>query len=364
MELLHTACLVVRGDLKGSSDEEPGTTSVVEKHQLITDATASRPLVSPRAQVEDQDAMQQLADALEASLDTGRTRPRLQPFIAESKERKALLGFKHEVQTSDGLLSVRPIAESWVPASTELLTDAFAEAMGYRPAFRRYLQKEIKGYLHKHLNLVPKVIVLMGLLQQPPSAQAAEEASAAEPDSNSIGESSSSEPTDVSSHASAPGPASDTAVMSAPDFTASDHHSAAAAAASEPAQSSACGALAGSKLPDTELVGCVELSFSATTRTPRLLLNPPRDCAYLCNMAVDPGWRRQGYGIHLLRAAELVAQLAGKQEIYLHLRHKDEPATRLYLKGGYEIVKSDPGFLSVLGLDPKHLLRKVLDPFS
>lgn len=49
---------------------------------------------------------------------------------------------------------------------------------------RRYLQKEIKGYLHKHLNLVPKVIVLMGLLQQPPSAQAAEEASAAEPDSN------------------------------------------------------------------------------------------------------------------------------------------------------------------------------------
>ncbi len=61
----------------------------------------------------------------------------------------------------------------------------------------------------------------------------------------SIGESSSSEPTDVSSHASAPGPASDTAVMSAPDFTASDHHSAAAAAASEPAQSSACGALAG-----------------------------------------------------------------------------------------------------------------------
>ncbi|KAK9862861.1 hypothetical protein WJX84_009094 [Apatococcus fuscideae] len=340
MELLHTACLVVRGDLKGSSDEEPGTTSVVEKHQLITDATASRPLVSPRAQVEDQDAMQQLADALEASLDTGRTRPRLQPFIAESKERKALLGFKHEVQTSDGLLSVRPIAESWVPASTELLTDAFAEAMGYRPAFRRYLQKEIKGYLHKHLNLVPK----QSLTQ--------------------TGESSSSEPTDVSSHASAPGPASDTAVMSAPDFTASDHHSAAAAAASEPAQSSACGALAGSKLPDTELVGCVELSFSATTRTPRLLLNPPRDCAYLCNMAVDPGWRRQGYGIHLLRAAELVAQLAGKQEIYLHLRHKDEPATRLYLKGGYEIVKSDPGFLSVLGLDPKHLLRKVLDPFS
>ncbi len=93
----------------------------------VQDATASRPLVSPRAQVEDQDAMQQLADALEASLDTGRTRPRLQPFIAEvpcapifngwsasfcnvsleahpplglmqSKERKALLGFKHEVR--------------------------------------------------------------------------------------------------------------------------------------------------------------------------------------------------------------------------------------------------------------------------
>ena len=41
-----------------------------------------------------------------------------------------------QVETKDGLLSMRPIAEAWIPAATELLTDAFAEAMGYRPAFR------------------------------------------------------------------------------------------------------------------------------------------------------------------------------------------------------------------------------------
>lgn len=45
-----------------------------------------------------------------------------------------------------------------------------------------------------------------------------------------------------------------------------------------------------------------------------------QDCAYLCNMAVTPDWRRHGYGLHLLSAAEMVAQLAGKQEIYLHVR--------------------------------------------
>ncbi len=37
-------------------------------------------------------------------------------------------------------------------------------------------------------------------------------------------------------------------------------------------------------------------------------------------MAVDPAWRRQGYGQHLLRIAEVAAGIAGKQEIYLHVR--------------------------------------------
>ncbi|KAK9847400.1 hypothetical protein WJX84_006775 [Apatococcus fuscideae] len=216
--------------------------------------------------------------------------PRFKPFIAESEERKALLAFKHEVTTKRGLLSMRPIQEAWIPESTELLTDAFAESMGYRPAFRRYLVKEIKGYLHKHLNLPPKAIVIMGLLQQPADA----------------------------------------------------------AAASSVASSSSAG----------------ELSFSASTRTQQLLLNPPRECAYLCNMAVTPDWRRQGYGMQLLRAAEMVAQLAGKQEIYLHVRHNDAPATGLYERGGYSIVKSDPKFFGWFGIDPKHLLKKDLSPFS
>lgn len=55
----------------------------------------------------------------------------------------------------------------------------------------------------------------------------------------------------------------------------------------------------------------------AATKSDHALM---QDCAYLCNMAVDPEWRRQGYGQHLLHVAELAAGIAGKQEIYLHVR--------------------------------------------
>ena len=42
--------------------------------------------------------------------------------------------------------------------------------------------------------------------------------------------------------------------------------------------------------------------------------------AYLCNMAVAPGFRRRNIGSLILDAAEEVVHLAGYRSVYLHLR--------------------------------------------
>lgn len=68
------------------------------------------------------------------------------------------------------------------------------------------------------------------------------------------------------------------------------------------------------------LAGTLELSFNPATRSTYLTLNPPKTCSYLCNMAVAPEFRRRGYGATLLKAAESFAALAGKDDIYLHVR--------------------------------------------
>ena len=44
-------------------------------------------------------------------------------------------------------------------------------------------------------------------------------------------------------------------------------------------------------------------------------------------MAVDPGHRRQGYGLLLLEAAEEIARLGGQRDLYLHLRSAHLPST-------------------------------------
>lgn len=51
--------------------------------QARTQNPMSRPNVRCRARVEDQEGLQQLADALEASLDAGRRQTRFQPFIPD-----------------------------------------------------------------------------------------------------------------------------------------------------------------------------------------------------------------------------------------------------------------------------------------
>lgn len=48
-----------------------------------------------------------------------------------------------------------------------------------------------------------------------------------------------------------------------------------------------------------------------------------QDCAYLCNMAVDRSFQRRGVAGQLVAAAERLAALAGRPDMYLHLRLRD-----------------------------------------
>ena len=63
---------------------------------------------------------------------------------------------------------------------------------------------------------------------------------------------------------------------------------------------------------------CSGMSFETSRKSPWVL---PQECAYVCNMAVDPDHRRQGYGLLLLEAVEEIARLGGQRDLYLHLRY-------------------------------------------
>ncbi|WIA38314.1 hypothetical protein OEZ86_001653 [Tetradesmus obliquus] len=110
-----------------------------------------------------------------------------------------------------------------------------------------------------------------------------------------------------------------------------------------------------------QLVGVAEVSFSESTRSAYLTLNPPRKCAYLCNMAVSNECRRKGVASHLIAAIEDMCNLAGERDVYLHLRIKDEAtAGLLYTKVGFRPYKKDWPLLLLLGQEPRFLMRKQL----
>eukprot|EP00887_Chlorella_sp_A99_P004761 scaffold4.g4761.t1 len=109
---------------------------------------------------------------------------------------------------------------------------------------------------------------------------------------------------------------------------------------------------------DSRLVATASLSFSCDTREEFPSLQPPDAAAYLCNMAVDPSFRRQGHACRMLAAAEGLAARRGVAEVYLHARLADAPALALYASSGYEEVDRDSWLLKLWGLTPRALMRK------
>lgn len=108
------------------------------------------------------------------------------------------------------------------------------------------------------------------------------------------------------------------------------------------------------------LVGTAEISMAPSTRSTYLTLNPPKDCAYLCNMTVAPPFRRKGAAMEIVDAAEDIGRIGGESEMYLHLRFKDGAANKLYRKAGFSPRAQDSVLVKLLSMDQRYLMHKKL----
>jgi len=111
----------------------------------------------------------------------------------------------------------------------------------------------------------------------------------------------------------------------------------------------------------SRLVAAAAISFDPISRDTFLSLVPPDEEAYLCNIAIDPRFRRQGIARKMLAACEMLAKRCAFQRIYLHVRLGDEPARTLYDTSGYKEVDADSWLVKLKGRTPTALLVKDFD---
>lgn len=108
---------------------------------------------------------------------------------------------------------------------------------------------------------------------------------------------------------------------------------------------------------DEAIAGTVEMSLHSSpwqfTRSQYL---------YISNLAVSPGYRRQGIARKLLLRCEKVALEWGFSDIYLHVLEDNHSAYALYLERGYEVKRIEPSFSArMLNRPRKVFLHKHLD---
>lgn len=108
----------------------------------------------------------------------------------------------------------------------------------------------------------------------------------------------------------------------------------------------------------SRLVATASISFDPVSRESFQTLQPPDEDAYLCNIAVDPKFRRRGIARQMLAACESLAASRGFQRFYLHVRLGDEAAQTLYETSGYRNVASDSWLVKLRGLTPSSLMVK------
>ena len=268
---------------------------------------------------------------------------------------------------------VRPLLQPEISDAASLLTDGFAAAMGYPAKYRRLLRNHIVSYLRAHTRLSPAAVVLGARFVEEEEGRGG---------GGGVGEEEGGEDEEmlgVSAAAAAAAAAAVAAFAAASSPALSEDEEDAQLLPPPPpllsallARSAADGAeeAAAERPPRPPrenplpgvLAGSVEVSFSGSTRTKSLTLNPPDDAAYLCNMAVHPRLRGKGIGAALLEAAADAARVAGAEDVFLHLRLQDAdgPAGRLYSKSGFEEAGRDGGLLAFFGQERRLLLRKRL----
>ncbi|GBF96206.1 hypothetical protein Rsub_08751 [Raphidocelis subcapitata] len=220
-----------------------------------------------------------------------------------------LLSYRSVTALPDGgRIVITALQPDWLEPCADLLADSFIAAAGL-PAYGRFVRVRIGAYLREHIDLPPKALVLTAVVEgQPGGGGGAERGSGGD---------------------------------------------------SSGASTSSSGGGGGGAV----LVGTAEVSFDRSTRSQYLTLNPPAGCAYICNCAVDPAWRRRGVAAALMRALEEAAVIAGERYAYLHLRFKDDAeAGALYRGLGYEECQRDGFWLVLLGMERRWLMRKELPP--
>jgi ribosomal protein S18 acetylase RimI-like enzyme len=293
-----------------------------------------------------------------------------------------MLGYYRELPTPNGqVLIVQPVSEEWVEPAADLLTEAFADSIGYMSIYKNFLRRQIRNYLRSHMNLPPKTVCLVALLVD---KEVLEKQPQIDEDSGFYSDLEASE---GESGGGGGGQNFDSARGSAADVAGgmmgdgmgnniwpsfSSNHSS-SSTSEEDATSSTLrssggggGGSDGARSPRVNpttatLVGAVEVSFTESTRSKEWTgLNPPPERPYLCNMAVADNVRRQGIGGLLLKAAEELVQQVGEDQMYLHLRFKDAPAQALYRKAGYIPAAQDSIFVMLVGQDRRWLMKKIL----
>jgi len=82
---------------------------------------------------------------------------------------------------------------------------------------------------------------------------------------------------------------------------------------------------------------------------------PPKR-AYLSNLAIAPGRRRQGAANQLIATCETIALSWGYHRVYLHVMSNNSAAQALYSKAGYQRCEVSNPILAGLGIRPERLL--------
>lgn len=270
---------------------------------------------------------------------------KLARFSPKADIRRSLLNFQYEAEVDAGTLVIRPLSRAQLREVTDLLTDVFAASEDRLGLYTRYMRNQIRIYLENHLKVAPDAVVLVAVLL-PHGASTSNSSAAGRPADAQLANSMPAGSEAAANPISGP-TSTDSAVEGPAGLEATD------GAAQQQRQRRRQ-----QEVEDGVLVGTVEVSFTESTRTRFLTLNPPKDSAYLGNMCTAPEHRRRGYGSHLLRAAEQLTQLAAYPILYLHLRFKDVEAAAMYERAGYSEAARDMFLLPLLGLQRRFLMSR------
>lgn len=108
----------------------------------------------------------------------------------------------------------------------------------------------------------------------------------------------------------------------------------------------------------SRLIATASISFHPDSRETFQSLQPPDSDAYLCNIAVDPKFRRRGIARKMLAACEALAAKQGYKRFYLHVRLGDTAARSLYETSGYVVVEEESFLVKLTGRTPVCLMVK------